>query len=188
MAAQHDFPEPVVATESCVSDVLTVLDTTAAWLRTRGIDQWPERFSADWLVDAIDRGETWLVRLHDEPVATETLSWSDPLWPDDATAGYVHRLAETRHGARMGDGLMNWADQVAGAHRRDRLRLDCVSWNGSLRLYCHRGGFAHRGDAEVRGAPGQRALSGSVTSVSRYERLIAAHTPATQDRRAPPGR
>lgn len=88
MAAPHDFPEPVVATASCVSDVLTVLDTASAWLRARGIDQWPQRFSADWLQDAIERGKTWLVRLNDEPVATVTLSWSDPLWPDDAKAGY----------------------------------------------------------------------------------------------------
>lgn len=161
-------------------DVLKVLDTASAWLRSRGIDQWPEHFSSDWVQGAVERGETWLVRVNDEPVATVTLSWSDPLWPDDAKAGYAHRFAVTRHGAGMGDGLIDWANGVVGAHHRDRLRLDCVSWNNSLRRYYEERGFAHRGDAEVRGAPGQRASPGSVTSVSRYERLIVASSSNTR--------
>jgi Acetyltransferase (GNAT) family len=187
VSAPHEFPEPVVATARRVSEVLTVLDTASAWLRSRGNHQWPEHFSADWLHDAIARGETWLVRVNDEPVATVTLSWSDPLWPDDAKAGYAHRLAVTRHGVGMGDALIDWADRVVGAHHRDRLRLDCVARNNSLRRYYEQRGFAHRGDAQVKGAPGQRSSSGNITSVSRYERLIAASAGNTRPSH-PPGR
>lgn len=49
------------ATGECMNDVLAVLDEAAGWLNTRGISQWPSRFEAAWVEEAISRGETWLV-------------------------------------------------------------------------------------------------------------------------------
>ena len=51
------------ATPAEVGDVLAVLDEAAAWLRTSGVEQWPDRFEPAWVEPAIDRGETWLARL-----------------------------------------------------------------------------------------------------------------------------
>ena len=54
-------------------DVLSVLDEAAAWLRERGILQWPARFEACWIEDACRRGETWLIEIDDETAGTVTL-------------------------------------------------------------------------------------------------------------------
>ncbi|HYN97759.1 MAG TPA: GNAT family N-acetyltransferase, partial [Pilimelia sp.] len=155
--------------------VLAVLDEAAAWLAHRGIAQWPARFDPGWVTGAVGRGETWLVRDAGEVLATFTLAWSDPLWPAPGgdTAGYLHRLAVRRRAAGLGSVLLRWAGAAARARGRRYLRLDCVATNEGLRAYYEAAGFAHRGDVEVRGNPGQRAAAGPATVVSRYERRLA---------------
>ena len=151
-----------------MDEVLSVLDEAADWLRARGISQWPARFEAAWVEDAIGRGETWLVAVGGEVAGTVTLDWADPVW-DDGPAGYVHRMAVRRWAAGLGPCILAWAADTA--RRRDAcfLRLDCVRSNERLRAYYEARGFTHRGDAPVGGAPGQRLEDGPVTWVSRYE-------------------
>lgn len=159
-----------VATPDQAADVLSVLDEAAAWLRHRGIVQWPAHFEASWVQKAISRGETWLVVVGGAIEATVTLDWSDPVWADtEGSAGYLHRMAVRRQGAGLGRVILAWAADVALQHGCGALRLDCVSSNGRLRAYYEKAGFAHRGDVTVGGAPGQRLKDGPLTQVSRYE-------------------
>ena len=53
-----------------------------------------------------------------------------------------------------------------------RLRLDCVAHNAAVRRYYERLGFAHAGDVEVSGPPGDRSAEWPPVRVSRYERLV----------------
>ncbi|MFI7617418.1 GNAT family N-acetyltransferase [Nonomuraea terrae] len=153
-----------------MDEVLSVLDEAAGWLHGRGISQWPARFEAVWVQDAICRGETWLVATGDEVAGTVTLDWSDPLWADhDDSAGYVHRMAVRRSAAGLGARILDWAAHAARQRGARSLRLDCVRSNARLRAYYKAHGFAHRGDVPVGGAPGQRTQDGPVTWVSRYE-------------------
>ena len=58
--------------------MLAVLADAAAWLRARGVDQWPDRFSTEWVMPAIEAGETWLAELDDDELrALVALSTSD---------------------------------------------------------------------------------------------------------------
>lgn len=70
------------ASPAHAAEVLDVLDEAAAWLRRRGVTQWPEHFESSWIDGAIERGETWLAHLGATAVGTLTLDWSDPLWTD----------------------------------------------------------------------------------------------------------
>ena len=45
-----------------VDEVVAVLSEAAAWLRTRGIEQWPDPYPADWVESSIRRGQTYLAR------------------------------------------------------------------------------------------------------------------------------
>jgi GNAT superfamily N-acetyltransferase len=171
----------VCATSERVVDVLGVLDEAAAWLRAGGIRQWPVRFEAAWILDAIGRGETWLVMLGDRICGTVTLDWSDPLWSDVGGAGapagglpsgYVHRMAVRRRAAGLGAVMLEWAAESARQRGCAALRLDCVATNRRLRAYYESVGFVHCGDVGVGGAPGQRLAGGPTTVVSRYERLL----------------
>ncbi|MEV4066196.1 hypothetical protein [Nonomuraea dietziae] len=85
-----------------MGEVLSVLDEAAQWLNTRGISQWPARFEAAWVEEAILRGETWLVTAGDKVAGTVTMDWSDPLWTDADAAGYVHRMAVRRWASGLG--------------------------------------------------------------------------------------
>lgn len=153
-----------------VADVLDVLNEAAGWLHARGVGQWPARFEAAWVQDAISRGETWLALAGGEIAATVTLDWSDPIWDDiPGSAGYLHRAAVRRQAAGLGDVALRWAAGAAQAKDRNALRLDCVASNGRLRAYYEAAGFQHRGDVMVGGAPGQRLDDGPVTLVSRYQ-------------------
>jgi len=131
--------------------VLDVLDEAAAWLQTRGIEQWPARFERDWVMPAIERGETWLAEIDGQIVASLVVQWDDALcwagYPSDA--GYLHRLAVRRHGDGLGGRLLRWAERRAAAAGKTCLRLDCVASNESLRAYYERAGYEHVGDVTV---------------------------------------
>ncbi len=140
--------------------LVAVLEEASAWLRSRGILQWPERFTVDWFGPALDRGETSLIFVDGTVAATITLSWTDRAWPEDAgDAGYVHRFAVLRWAAGIGAELLAWADDQVRAAGRAYLRLDCVADNPALREYYERASFEHRGDVPMYG-----------TTISRYER------------------
>ena len=156
-----------------VTDVLSVLNEAASWLHAHGIDQWPARFEAAWVGQAIAQGETWLVLVSGDIAATLTLDWSDTIWSDiPGTAGYLHRMAVRRWAAGLGGVLLRWAADATLAHGRSALRLDCVASNGRLRAYYEAAGFVHCGNVMVGGTPGQRLDEGPVTLVSRYQRPL----------------
>jgi len=46
-----------------LDDVVAVLSEVAAWLSSRGIEQWPDPYPADWVAPSTERGETCLARL-----------------------------------------------------------------------------------------------------------------------------
>jgi len=131
--------------------VLSVLADAAAWLRERGVEQWPDRFPTEWVMPAIEAGETWLAE-HDGQIAgTLVVQWDDPLfwagYPNDA--GYLHRLAVRRHGDGLGGRLLQWAERHAAAAGKVYLRLDCVASNESLRAYYERAAYQHVGNVTV---------------------------------------
>ena len=136
-----------------LDEVVAVLSEAAAWLRARGIEQWPDPYPAAWVQASIERGETYLARQGDALVGTITLRWEDPaFWGEQPpVAGYVHGIAVRRAFAGAGPELLEWADGQVGAAARELLRLDCRSDNFRLRRYYEEQGFVHRGDATVAG-------------------------------------
>ena len=166
--------EFLVAAAGQLDDVLAVLDEAAAWLHRREVVQWPSRFEPSWVQGAVDRGEVWLVRVGETISATVTLDRADRVWDGvPGSALYVHRMAVRRPAAGLGAVILAWAAAVARERDLEALRLDCVASNARLRAYYEAAGFAHRGDATVAGAPGQRLDEGPVTVVSRYELRLA---------------
>jgi hypothetical protein len=86
--------EFLVAGPGQLDDVLAVLDEAAAWLRSRGVAQWPSRFEPSWVQSAIRRGEVWLVRVGETISATVTLDLADRVWDGvPGSALYLHRAA-----------------------------------------------------------------------------------------------
>jgi GNAT superfamily N-acetyltransferase len=143
--------------------VLDVLGDAAAWLAANGIEQWPERFDAEWVMLAIERRETWLAEQDGQAFGSLVVQWDDPLfwagYPSDA--GYLHRLAVRSPGTGQGGALLRWAERHAAGAGKAFLRLDCVAWNGPLRAYYERAGYAYVGDVTV----------GEYTQ-SRYEKRV----------------
>jgi GNAT superfamily N-acetyltransferase len=164
----------LVAAPGQLDEVLAVLDEAAAWLRERGVEQWPPRFEASWVEGAIRRSETWLAIIAGTASGTVTLDLRDPVWDavPGAAALYVHRMAVRRSAAGLGAVILDWTAGFARERGLEALRLDCVASNRRLRAYYEAAGFTHRGDATVAGAPGQRLDEGPVTVVSRYEQRL----------------
>ena len=134
-----------------VDVVLAVLADAAAWLRTRGVAQWPDRFATDWVMPAIEAGETWLAEIDGQIVGSIVMQWDDPLfwtgYPSDA--GYLHRLAVRRHGDGLGARLLLWAE----GHTAAEARRICVSTASRGTSRCariiERAGYEHVGDVTV---------------------------------------
>ncbi|WP_433308075.1 GNAT family N-acetyltransferase (plasmid) [Actinoplanes sp. CA-030573] len=135
--------------------VLQILDDAARWLQDQGIEQWPARFGGvdDWRSARIGRyveaGESWLVHVAGEPVATFSVSTrADPDyadgWPDGPHAAlYIFRMAVLRSwaGRDLGTRILDWASSRALAAGHDWLRLDCHRRNRPLQRYYEARGF-----------------------------------------------
>ena len=134
-----------------VGDVVAVLSEAAAWLHSRGIDQWPDPYPAEWVAPSVRRGETYLAREDGAVMGTVTLRWADPaFWgAQPPVAGYVHGLAVRREFAGRGPELLAWAEGQVREEGRNLLRLDCRTDNAQLRRYYEAQGFEHRGDTTV---------------------------------------
>jgi GNAT superfamily N-acetyltransferase len=151
--------------------VLSVLDEAASWLADRGVTQWPPAFRPEWIEPGLEEGRLWVAEAGGAAVATFTLLWSDPLWPDDGTAGYLHRFAVRRGHAGIGAMLLDWVDGEVRRHGRDRLRLDCGADNLRLRAYYEAAGFEHHRDVEI--SEGVALWSTGRPVLSLYERSVA---------------
>jgi len=150
--------------------VLDVLNEAAGWLSQRRIRQWPSSFQREWLEPALSDGRVLLGRLNGTIVATATLAWTDPLWPDDHSAGYLHFFAVRRAAAGLGAELLAWVTTAVQEHGRRLLRLDCPADNTPLRTYYERVGFRHVCDVQL---PRAAALwSPPGTLLSLYERYL----------------
>jgi GNAT superfamily N-acetyltransferase len=140
------------ATHDDIDLVAQVLEEASAWLRRRGIEQWPATFPTEWLGPPIERGETWLAIIDGTAAGTLTLTGRDPAWPDDdIDATYVHRLAVRRSFAGLGLVLLDWAASEARSRSHSCLRLDCDASNGRLRHYYEAARFRTSGEAVVHG-------------------------------------
>jgi GNAT superfamily N-acetyltransferase len=171
-----------------VATVVRILNEAADYGREKSGHTWAvgqfeeELASGGLLAQAFERGDVYLVRDSDRPVATVTLQWKDELFwpgaPDDA--GYVHRLAVTRdaHGRGIGRRIIEWADQQARARGKRFLRLDTGALNEALHRYYGDAGFELK-DERVVGR----------WDVALFERAIPLRTelsgPPPIDRRPP---
>jgi ribosomal protein S18 acetylase RimI-like enzyme len=125
-----------------VSAAGEILADASAWLQGRGIAQWPARFSEEFLLGFVRRGELYVAGVGTTLVGTVTLQWADPpFWGDRQDAGFVHRLAVRRSHAGVGRSLLDWAEQAAVDHGRTFLCLDTLSSNVRLRRYYEDLGF-----------------------------------------------
>jgi len=149
--------------------ILDLLAEGASYARSRGIDQWPERFPEELILSGIERDEVFVGVVDGVVVSTLSLAWSDRVFwgADDGQAGYVHRLAVNaeRRGTGLGRLFLDWAQIQIGHADRSLLRLDCLAQNAQLRKWYETIGFVHRRDREVRGP------LGAPVEISLYQRM-----------------
>ena len=131
--------------------VLDILGEAASWTTARGFENWPARFSGNFIGRSISTGQVHVVEIGTRTVATIGLHWDDPMiWgsmPPDG--GYVHRLAvrTAEHGNGIGYALLDWSAEQVAADGREWLRLDVTTDNLPLRRYYERAGFSYVRDA-----------------------------------------
>jgi GNAT superfamily N-acetyltransferase len=135
--------------------VMAILTEATAWLATKGIDQWPSPPNIHWqrrMAAAIERGEVYIAGTADQQLAIVRLTWSDPYWPNDDEAGYVHSMAlrDSAHGQGIGGAILEWAAAQTRQNGRWRLRLDCQADNERLRRYYEAYGFKYQGQISDR--------------------------------------
>jgi GNAT superfamily N-acetyltransferase len=143
---------------AAVDDVETIIgmvDEAAAWLGTKGTDQWaapwPNRTARDGrILRGIRTGRTWIVKEQDEPVATITCRqhgnhklWNSKEQGDPAV--YVSRLIVSRKhkGDQIGAALIDWAGfQAVKAWGAQWIRIDVWTTNIALHNYYEKQKFA----------------------------------------------
>jgi hypothetical protein len=163
------------AADSDLAEVLAILAECSAWLKTKGIIQWPDRFPEAPVLQTIERGEVFVAAESETPVATVTLQWRDPsFWGDRADSAFIHRLAVRRSHAGAGSLLLDWVSKQALSHDRSFICLDCLSTNLRLRRYYEDLGFQQVGEVSGPSDHPHSAAHGS-WQASLYEKHIPKH-------------
>jgi hypothetical protein len=126
---------------------IEILAEASAWLRGRGIRQWPPRFDSGFIRRSAEFGQLYLVTSGREVAGTVTLQWSDEMfWGDRTDAGFLHRLAILRSHRGAGPDVIRWAEREVAAHDRLYLCLDTLTSNARLREYYEDLGFVSVGE------------------------------------------
>jgi hypothetical protein len=130
--------------------VMEILAEAAAWLKEKGIDQWPSPPNKHWqrrMAEAIQREEVYTVGIVKNRFGVVCFTWNDPHWPDDNLAGYVPLMGirSEMHGQNLGGLIFFWAMLKAKRERKQFLRLSCAAENGRLRRYYETQAFHFRG-------------------------------------------
>jgi len=133
--------------------VVGLVREAAAWLRSRGIDQWQEPWpdpagQRERILNDLFKGKTWLLRDGKTIVATITIDTDEPLdvdehpvWPTEESQPpvlYVRRVIVSRRYARLrlGAALLDWAADVAKRdHGAELIRIDVRTTNVTLHAY-----------------------------------------------------
>jgi GNAT superfamily N-acetyltransferase len=146
--------------------VEALLDAAAAWLQSRGIDQWkPGRFSQE-VRQSIASGEMFVAHQNGTLVGCFLLETASPptvaRWLIEqrrvpTRGAFLGRLAVARDAAGRGLGveLLNSACAIAAQLGLCYLRLLCVAGNRRLRRYYQEAGFTYCGDIHSRGPNGE---------------------------------
>jgi RimJ/RimL family protein N-acetyltransferase len=124
------------ATPEDLDTLVAFRDQAAAWLASKGIDQWQEPWpSEDLMVEGmlrnIEAGETFIVWDDDDtPAATITINrWAKPeLWTEQE---------------RAEPALLDWAGTKAADEGADWLRVDVWTTNERLQHYYLKQGFTY---------------------------------------------
>jgi ribosomal protein S18 acetylase RimI-like enzyme len=153
-----------IATADDVEVVLELLRAASTARAATKTSPWDGEFPD--VVRDVANGQVHLARLHNKPVGTFLMRWSDQhVWgPDDGMGGYVHRLAThpDMGGLGIGASLLQCAAEITVQHGRTWLRLDCDRNNPGLRKYYETSGFVHVrdvGDVPRQSGSGHRSAS-----------------------------
>ncbi|WP_326960496.1 GNAT family N-acetyltransferase [Amycolatopsis sp. NBC_01286] len=134
------------------SAVLDLLLSRAAWLKSRGSDQWYNfDEKQDELEQVVSKGHTWLMRdgAAGTPLGTITFTDADPdFWTFDeqrTPALYLAKLATDPEiaGRGLGRTLLQFALFEAAANRVDEVRFDVWKTAYDLQRYYEREGWSH---------------------------------------------
>jgi GNAT superfamily N-acetyltransferase len=132
------------ATADDLDTLVAFRDQAAAWLASKGIDQWQEPWpTEDLMVEGmlrnIEAGETFIIWDDDNrPAATITINcWAKPeLWTEQERAEpalYAHKVTVDRaySGQGLGAELLDWAGTRAADEGADWLRTSGRPTNAS---------------------------------------------------------
>ncbi|MBV9014005.1 MAG: GNAT family N-acetyltransferase [Pseudonocardiales bacterium] len=148
-----------------LSEVMALLDERTRWLRERGHDQWNTgRDPKAYIINAIGRRNTWLLRDNGTSLATLTLtSQGDPdFWTLEELrqpALYLGKMASTvrRSGEGLGSLMLAWAQDLAARTGFDYLRWDVWRTNKQLQDY-----YRSLGGRYIRTVPAAHRWSGAL--------------------------
>lgn len=136
-------------TEDDIVEVATMWTRSAAWLRSKGLDQWQYPVKLENIRSTAADGTCWLVTTAAcRAIGTITVEpTADPYWlpsdhPDDAL--YVHRMVvdDGARGNELGAALLDWAARRARKAGKSWLRLDTWKSNPALHQYYLDRGFS----------------------------------------------
>jgi len=132
-----------------------ILNESAAWLRSERIDQWPARFSEEYIADLVACDFMYVAALGSEKIGVYALQWADRTHWEDApeASGYVHTMAvrRTLSGQGLGHRVLRDAENRAREAEREYLRATCRVDNAFICGYLEREGFESKGQSNAEG-------------------------------------
>lgn len=168
------------ATDPDAVAVVALLDEAAAWLESRGIDQWRRGQFVGEVCQTISNGDRFIAREGRAVVGCFMLDEGSARlsqWlverGQEPTRGVPGRLTVAREASGRGLGveLLDAATEVAAQRWIAFVRLECPSESAGLRRFYLGAGFMYLGDNDIPGPNGESWVS------SVFERATGSDSP-----------
>ena len=159
--------KPATAGEAAIA--FELIRRRVEWLARRGVEQWGEGYLRAYPLEYYEEmqreGRLYLLRDAQGCAAgTAVILETDARWSECAgdAALYIHNLAANPDHPGAGRALIEAAERLARAQKKDYLRLDCGEDNPRLNAYYELLGFVYRGkcaDGPYRGNRMEKRLA-----------------------------
>lgn len=137
-----------------LEEIFALIDRRIQWMDEVGIRQWNVTdywgvYPREHYIQQLQQNRLYVLRriTDNTVVGTAVLYETDDRWPDGmfACAYYVHHFASALNEKGVGELLLNHLEDLARAHGKDSLRLDCAGDSPRLNRYYAEKGYVLMG-------------------------------------------
>ena len=133
-----------------VDEILILIQKRIRWMDENNISQWNKTnyltyYPKKYYEELVSKGQLYVVKYGDlnAVIGAVALLEQDELWDGSLQSCYIHNLVTDIGVSGIGATIINFCEQIAIKHGKNKIRLDCQASNHKLNEYYSGLGFEY---------------------------------------------